>query len=558
MDAKFSADLDLVSELSSQRRYDYIVVGSGFGGGLVAQQLSIKKKRVLLIEKGGATFLTHCLNTSRPHWQVGSAQGPSQDNDVVFNAVKQKIETAEGSDPYVGGPVYGLGGRSTVWGLFSPKIDKKTYQEYFPRRISDYLGGNGYTRAFEILTNQSQQYDNPYPTSSDISPLEANVNKARLKRAIESYYSGQAPATITISPLATQFSSPSPYEFPQGAYSTVDGILDRLYARDRYLTVLLNTEVLKVSYDQTEAGIYEARSLTVRATPEDRRVQLFAKEGTILCAGTLGTPKICLNSGLQETNPLIGKGLTDHEIWGVRFARKIDKKRMDPLKLQSQINVCGTSALLNVVINADHFLSKSSSTFSSPIQRFKKNASLPRGSNCGHGDVSSKRNDTINITIEYGAELVDDSEVIDDSMSEPVIRIKRKLLHQSEQCQMEMQALATSIRNNVLNISKDCPSAAEEPAPRLSLAGFGVVAHEVGTMRMESPGKKDFVVNDKYQISGFSNLYVLDLSIFPVSAPANPSLTLAALALQLVNDLADGDPDEPYTYESTSESDLDY
>jgi len=109
MDASFATDFDLVSELSAQGRYDYVIVGSGLGGGILAQKLTEGKKRVLLIEKGGSMFSTHCLNTSRPHWQIGSVQGPSQDNDVVYNAIKQKVQTAAGSDPYVGGPVYCLG-----------------------------------------------------------------------------------------------------------------------------------------------------------------------------------------------------------------------------------------------------------------------------------------------------------------------------------------------------------------------------------------------------------------------------------------------------------------
>ena len=552
MDPKLAADLDIVSELSRQRRYDYIIVGSGFGGGLLSQQLAIAKKRVLVIEKGGATFSTHCLNISRPHWQIGGVQGPSQDNDVVYNAVKQKIETAQGSDPYVGGPVYSLGGRSTVWGLFSPKIDKATYQRYFPERISNNLSGDGYTRAFTILTNKSQRYDNPYPTSADIQEQKVETAKQELKDAIDNCYTGQA--VVTLSPLATQLSAPAPYQFPQGAYSTVDAVLDRIYARDTYLTVLLNTEVLKVSYTQLKAGAYKADSLTVRTKPGDRRTELFAKEAIILCAGTLGTPKICFNSGLQDKCSLIGKGLTDHEIWGVRFARKVDEKAADPLKLQSLMKICGSTALLNVVINADHFLSRNSSAYSSPMQLFEKNCELSKGNNCVYGDVNSKKYDTVNVTIEYGAELVDESKVIDGPTSEPVIHIKRKLQHQSEKSQAEMQALATSIRNHVLGFSKHKTSAAKEPAPRLSLAGFGVVAHEVGTMRMQSPGKTEFVVNDKYQINGFSNLYVLDLSIFPVSPPANPSLTLAAMALQLVDDLTGTGTSSS----KSPDSDLDY
>ena len=150
-----TADLDLVSELAAREYFHYIIVGSGLGGGILAQKLVKGGKRVILVEKGGLKFSTHCLNASRPHWQIGSLQGPSQDNDVVYNAVKEKVQTAEGSDSYVGGPVYCLGGRSTVWGLFAPKISADVHKAYFPKRVSDYLEKNGYEDAFQLLTSNS-------------------------------------------------------------------------------------------------------------------------------------------------------------------------------------------------------------------------------------------------------------------------------------------------------------------------------------------------------------------------------------------------------------------
>jgi choline dehydrogenase-like flavoprotein len=76
--------------------------------------------------------------------------------------------------------------------------------------------------------------------------------------------------------------------------------------------------------------------------------------------------------------------------------------------------------------------------------------------------------------------------------------------------------------------------------PNLSKAGFGVVAHEVGTLRM--PVKDGAgVVDENLQVNGVDNLYVCDLSVFPVSPAANPTLTLAALAQRLGNHLLDRD-----------------
>ncbi len=71
-------------------------MGSGIGGGVLAQTLveNGRGKRVLLIEQGGLTFSTHCLNTPRPHWNRNIFEGPSQDNDIVYRTVKETIYTA--------------------------------------------------------------------------------------------------------------------------------------------------------------------------------------------------------------------------------------------------------------------------------------------------------------------------------------------------------------------------------------------------------------------------------------------------------------------------------
>lgn len=66
-------------------------------------------------------------------------------------------------------------------------------------------------------------------------------------------------------------------------------------------------------------------------------------------------------------------------------------------------------------------------------------------------------------------------------------------------------------------------------------AGLGGVAHEVGTLRMSDAGTG--VVDDQLKMLGYDNLYVCDLSVFPTSPAANPSLTLVALALRLAEHL---------------------
>lgn len=76
-----------------------------------------------------------------------------------------------------------------------------------------------------------------------------------------------------------------------------------------------------------------------------------------------------------------------------------------------------------------------------------------------------------------------------------------------------------------------------ESVAALHVAEFRVVAHEGGTMRMNKEKGSEGVVDSDLKVENFSNLYVCDLSVFPVSPPANPTLTLAALAIKLTENL---------------------
>ena len=89
MDRFFATDPDLISGRCTQDSFDYIIVGSGIGGGILATELAKRQKNVPLVERGNLDFHTHVLNTAGPHSAYGS--GASQDNNIVFAAVKQAV-----------------------------------------------------------------------------------------------------------------------------------------------------------------------------------------------------------------------------------------------------------------------------------------------------------------------------------------------------------------------------------------------------------------------------------------------------------------------------------
>ena len=61
------------------------------------------------------------------------------------------------------------------------------------------------------------------------------------------------------------------------------------------------------------------------------------------------------------------------------------------------------------------------------------------------------------------------------------------------------------------------------------LLDMPMTAHILGGCPMGRT-KKDGVVNDKFQVHGYENMYILDGSIIPCNIGVNPSLTITALA----------------------------
>lgn len=136
------------------------------------------------------------------------------------------------------------------------------------------------------------------------------------------------------------------------------------------------------------------------------------------------------------------------------------------------------------------------------------------GKSLDPANQSPDKQDTVNVTIKTLAKLAESNEVLNIPTPEPVVYIKDVVQYEKsyENKQKKMQDLATQIENKFL---KTNPS---EPAPRLSWAGFGAIAYEVGNMRLKRPkSAKDYVVNEKLQVQGHTNLYMCDLSIFPLT-----------------------------------------
>ena len=553
MDKFLSANLNDVRRLAENGFYDYIIVGSGMGGGVLAQHLLERyptNSKVLILERGGTTFTTHCLNGPRPHWSHNIPDGPSQDVDIVFNALKVPVNTvSQGSYPHVGGEMHCLGGKGNVWGLYSPKIHPEQLKEHFPEEICSYLlDGYGYDRAYRLLSNDHfASIDKPYPDNGTVG-TDAIEKIGSLIGDLDAG-TKEWGCAFTNCPIAAEFGSREPdralYQFSMGAFSPVNFIMDRVYNRDERLTVLTNTRAVAVNRGADPSVIV---SITVLDPSGVEREIPVGKAKVILSAGTLGTPSIVLKSGLGEgcrpaspSGALAGRGLTDHDIWGTRFSivqgPHLMSLRSQPLKLNSWVRFGDEPVLVNIAVNADTFMKQTQ-------DRMVAAPSRP----CELGEVFEEelgiKRSVVQVAFSIGAPLEDSNRVL--NLPEPGTTIQIEKVRDNSVYIPLMQRLARDI-GAALGRADGREQDQRCPLPAVGKAGFGVVGHEVGTMRMGEGGKG--VVDGNLKMNGLENLYICDLSVFPVSPSANPSLTLVALAQRLGDHLLCEAPLAPHRLE---------
>jgi choline dehydrogenase-like flavoprotein len=247
-----------------------------------------------------------------------------------------------------------------------------------------------------------------------------------------------------------------------------------------------------------------------------------------------------LNSGLQKSNPLVGKGLIDHNVCYARFAKEKNAGITEkPLNLKTHFKVGGEECLVTVTINANFFLAGSSASLNT-THFYNRKGQLIKPNDPAN---EQKNFDTICVLFEFVGQLDDENSVLSIPGLDPVLDIRRAPLKHEVQCAME--EIVRNVRDAFVDAQPfTSPTSGEELCPDPGLRpqhlGFGVFSHECGTMRMDGPNGDGGVVDSNLKVKGIDNLWVCDLSVMPVSPEANPSLTLAALSLRLAEHLSGG------------------
>jgi choline dehydrogenase-like flavoprotein len=473
--------------------YDVIVIGSGAGGGVLADQLSDRGKSVLVLEAGSYLFPTHVGNLPRQH--IGGVF----DKHVwgLWDEFKVTNYVNEPGSEYAGGQGFNLGGRSLFWGGLAPRMAAWELEPW-PPEIAAYLLSSGYTRAERIM----------HAAPQTPSQLQANL-KAKLAEVLPEYDHEDAQIAVEYRGLASS-------TLPAGLFSTADLLLEsRLSAGPAVpanVDVRLNHLVLQAEHHPGHASAVVARDL---ASGHESR---FEGGVIVLAGGTIESAKLALASGIAPGGGKVGRGITDHPVLFTHFTLPAGSP-WAPLNEASK------------TISRHRQASTAANPFNVVLEL---GADFNQGRYVDPDLIDQLALSTGTSTVLMGeivfllnAPLMEDNAVLQHGpvTRKATVRVARSTVPPAARTEIER------VHDAVL-----ATVGAQPLGDRLRLGDVGGVAHEVGSLRMGDAGSS--AVDSDLRVHGFDNLYVCDLSVFPTSPAANPTLTLVALADRLAERLA--------------------
>ncbi|KDR79154.1 hypothetical protein GALMADRAFT_208619 [Galerina marginata CBS 339.88] len=534
----------LTPEKAATASYDIIIIGTGMGAGVIAgdlfdtnSRLGSGAKSVLVIEKGGIPFHSHCLNAARPS---GFGEDRGQQNDTFFSLFKDDYQF---KDPkyikeWKGGPMFNLGGRGAAWGLFVPRIHDDNLRKEFRTNLYNQLTDTWYKEAEDLM-------DLYLPTTNAVHQhLMERLNIKTQNRC--QWQWGR---------IASEFSDPKNFDFAVGAYSPIDKLLEIAMSKDRNpdgtcvehpnWKILLRTEVRSIMWDNQNQ---RATGVVVRDA-SGKETQIFLKKDSsgqplvdtkiVVGAGSVGSPAILMRSGLKDyLKNNNGLHLTDHDLFAKGFAfRYLDpstREKVGSMKLQTYAHLkSGKIALVNMAVDASSFLPREFF----PSQYFTNN-DFPKLIVALILPTPLNKNNTIDLD-DKGEPLLTAGRQAPFSNTDPDVAELRELTKNA------IRTVRDTLRLELRPSDPDDDNNWDD-ANFFSALEMGGVAHELGTIPIKgSDSSSRYLLDDDLKLRQREGVYICDLSIFPFSPEVNPTVTLVALALRLSRSILPRTPITP-------------
>ena len=533
--------------------FDIIIVGSGIGGGVLADALADKlggAKRILLLEAGTYVYPTHVYNICRfPNSSLAKHFGC----DTFWQSGNPGTAHFIGEKPQLN-----LGGRSIFWSGLIPTIQSWEL-EFFPPTVSQDLQG-GLLEAAGATMNESRSMG---------TTAQRVVEKLRQSALADDFTICETPRALH-QPYLTAEGAPTTEFFvePTGVFNTAELVINQLgltpgarHGDGPGLHMLLNHFVEDV---RRRGNGYE---LVCRNTVTSA-ARVFTAPTVVLAGGSLETPKLMRRSSTYEHLPssakeLVGRGLTDHPttdematyVTGIGDV-PVPKTAHAKIVFYSRGRREGDRIRypFNVEMNINH-------------EYWHLRDNDPNDPNRNKPGVFSTNDlegpSRVDIKYSFGNCLDEDNEIKPAPPFGYVPEIRfGNLKHVDHLRTVRFPALAGWRMGSADDIFKVLNDVTDQVFSQFQIDGadarpangarygkdgkgfgWGTVHHATGTMRMpfrpahDSPFARSSVVDEDLQVVGADGLHVCDMSVMPFSSAANPVRTLVALALRLAGKL---------------------
>ena len=526
-----------------------IIIGSGMGGGVLADDLADRRgdsARILVIEAGTHLYPTHVYNCSRlPNDAVARRFGCGtffqSGDEHSANYIHER-------------PQLNLGGRSIFWSGLIPTLQGWEL-DFFPPHVRSDLEGSMLALAGETM-NQSVSLGR---TAREIvqvlreGPLAADFEIIETPRALHQPYLQPDGAPVTENLVTST-----------GVFNTAELLINQLGLSSNEnsggdgpgLRLLLNhfvEDVRRLDDQRLE--------LVVRDTlGGDAR---FFRAGTVVLAcGSIESPKLLARSTLGRELPPeaaghVGIGLTDHPTTSsieptVRSIGGFDVPRDANAKIvfysRGERDAEGRIRFpFNVEMNVNH-------EYWHLRENDPTSPDVP---------IVASGESIVDIKFSFGNCLDPDNairpappfgyvpEIVfrNQNWTDHLVGSRLPALAGWQRSAAEVFGLLNEVMLRIFAEFRD--SAGAPCAPRDGARygeagrgfGYGTVHHAAGSLRMpykeryDGPVRFDSVVDEDLRVNGTSNLYVCDMSVMPFASAANPLRTLVALALRLSHHL---------------------
>jgi hypothetical protein len=523
----------------NNRDFDFIIIGSGIGGGILADDLADRlghSKRILLLEAGSFIYPTHVYNISRaPNFSVAEHFGVDNFRSWPDSAF------------FIGGkPQMTFGGRSIFWSGLIPQV-RDWELEFFPPSVRADLV-NQYLHLAGQQMNESASLG---------SVAKALVSYFRTTSLNDDFEIEETPRAVH-QPYLKPDGTPRDRFFtePTGVFNTAELLINQVGLtasnvdlNGKGLFIKLNTFVESVQ--DIPFNWHEVKTTN---TISGQQISFYAPK-VIIAAGSTESPKLINRSSVYQRmsdsmRRNVGFGLTDHPVSGESQAY-VSSLGTIPITRQDHAKIIfysrglpdangNTNFPFNIEMNVNH-------------EYWHLRENDPTAEAVPDNTAKAR----VDIKFSFANCLDDENGIFSHAWDNytPEIRFKRfsdlnNLLYSRfpsvagwTKNPQDFFNLLNGTRNrifaqfnNVEWLTGEYGGGAGQQWP----FGWGTVHHACGTLRMPwRPNRTttsfnpDSVVDENLNVKNTPGLYVCDMSVMPISTAANPVRTLAALALRL-------------------------